>query len=258
MEVVAPAADATANIDATASARTPASRILSLVTTLHPSFVRPAGGAADAGNLNSRKLVVKLLVIARVAVAFGGVARPGAAPEAKRTETGTDLSPVAVGEAGSAPLTRSRVAYLVYRVERRLRARIDEAVRAHGVTTTEYVTLSVLRRHEGMSSAELARWAFVTPQAMNLVVSALERRGLVRRRSDPLHRRVLRAMVTAKGFDVLERCDRSVDVIEADMLGDMPAASVEELREMLAACAHGLEATRPRLPAPRLGSSRLR
>lgn len=121
-------------------------------------------------------------------------------------------------------------------------------MRAHGVTTTEYVTLSVLRQREGMSSAELARWAFVTPQAMNLVVSALERRGLVRRRSDPLHRRVLRTTVTAKGFDVLEHCDRSMNVIEADMLGDMAAASVEELREMLAACAHALETTRPRLP----------
>jgi DNA-binding MarR family transcriptional regulator len=99
-----------------------------------------------------------------------------------------------------------------------------------------------------MSSAELGRWAFVTPQAMNLVVSALEKRGLVRRRSDPQHRRVLRTMVTPKGFDVLEHCDRSMDVIEADMLGDMPAASVEELREMLAACAHALEATRPRPP----------
>lgn len=143
---------------------------------------------------------------------------------------------------------RSRIAYRVYRVERRLRARIDEAVRVHGVTTTEYVTLSVLRRHDGMSSAELARWAFVTPQAMHLVVSALERRGLVRRRSDPRHRRVLRTTVTAKGRGVLDRCDRSLDVIEGDMLAHLDPGSVEHLGEMLAACAHSLETTRPRLP----------
>jgi DNA-binding MarR family transcriptional regulator len=64
-----------------------------------------------------------------------------------------------------------------------LRAQIDEAVRVHGVTTTEYVTLSVLRRPDGMSGAELARWAFVTPKAMNLAVSALERRGSMGRGS---------------------------------------------------------------------------
>ena len=144
--------------------------------------------------------------------------------------------------------TRSRVAYLVYRVERRLRARLDEALRQHGVTTTEYVTLSVLRRHDGMSGAELGRWAFVTPQAMNVVIAKLEKRRLVRRRADPNHGRVLRASVTAKGLEVLDRCDHSMDTIEADMLRDVPPEVVELLGHTLATCAHALEATRPRVP----------
>ena len=145
----------------------------------------------------------------------------------------------------SAP--RARVGYLVYRVERRVRARLDEVTRAHGVTTTEYVTLSVLRERDGLSSAELARWAFVTPQAMNLVISALERRRLVKRRPDPRHRRVLRASVTAKGHQILELCDQSMDRIEADMLRDLPPEAVEALRTALGSCAHALESIRPRL-----------
>jgi DNA-binding MarR family transcriptional regulator len=146
--------------------------------------------------------------------------------------------------AGSA----TRVAYLVYRLERRIRARLDDAVRAHGVTTTEYVTLSVLRRHDGMSCAQLARWAFVTPQAMNVVISALEKRRLVRRRRDPNHGRVLRTSVTRKGLELLDRCDASMDIIESDMLGQVPPEAVEILKGLLADCAHALEATRPRPP----------
>jgi DNA-binding MarR family transcriptional regulator len=141
----------------------------------------------------------------------------------------------------------ARVGYLVYRLERRLRDRLDDAVRAHGVTTTEYVTLSVLRTHDGMSCAQLARWAFVTPQAMNVVITALEKRRLVRRRQDPQHGRVLRTSVTRKGLEVLDRCDRAMDVIEADMLGQMSPESVENLKHLLAECAHALEATKPRL-----------
>lgn len=132
-----------------------------------------------------------------------------------------------------------------------MRARLDEVLRRHGVTTTEYVTLSVLRRHDGMSSAELARWAFVTPQAMNVVVARLEKRRLVRRRPDPNHGRVLRASVTAKGLEVLDRCDDSMDSIEADMLRDLPPEAVDFLRHTLAHCAHALEATRPRGPQRR-------
>ena len=155
-------------------------------------------------------------------------------------------------EARGAP----RVGYLVYRVERRLRARLDEEVRLHGVSTPEYVTLSVLRERDGLSCAQLARWAFVTPQAMNLVIGGLERRKLVRRRPDPAHRRVLRTSVTPKGLALLDRCERSMDRIESDMLRDLPAETVEVVRAALGSFAHSLEATKPP-PRPRpLGGTR--
>jgi len=125
-----------------------------------------------------------------------------------------------------------------------------------GVSTPEYVTLSLLRERDGLSCAQLARWALVTPQAMNLVISALERRKLVRRRPDPKHRRVLRASVTAKGLDTLGRCDRSVDRIESDMLGDLPSETVEVVRTALGSFAHSLQVTNPS-PRPRpLGGTR--
>ena len=143
-----------------------------------------------------------------------------------------------------------RIGYLIYRVERRLRVRLDEAVAGQGITTTEYVTLSVLRERDGLSCAQLARWAFVTPQALDQVISARGRRARIRRRPDPHHRRVLRASVTAKGLKVLERCDRDMDAIEADMLDGLPTEVIDAVREALHSCAHSLEATRP-FPRPR-------
>jgi DNA-binding MarR family transcriptional regulator len=138
-------------------------------------------------------------------------------------------------------LETPRVGYLIYRLERRLRARLDRAVSVHGVTTTEYVTLSVLREQDGLSSAELARLALVTPQAMNLVISALERRELVARRPHPEHGRVLRTSVTELGLAALSACDRDIDVIEAQMLGDLDPATLEVVRTALRSCAHALE-----------------
>ena len=85
---------------------------------------------------------------------------------------------------------------------------------------------------------------------MNLVISALERRKLIRRRPDPKHRRVLRASVTPKGLAMLARCDRSVDRIEADMLGDLPPETVEVVRAALGSFAHELQVTNPS-PRPR-------
>lgn len=169
-----------------------------------------------------------------------------------RAVTRAATAPLGSAEAKAVP----RVGYLVYRVERRLRARLDEELRLLGVSTPEYMTLSLLRERDGLSCAQLARWAMVTPQAMNLVISALERRKLIRRRPDPKHRRVLRASVTAKGLDLLERCNRSVDRIEADMLGDLPLETIDVVRAALGSLAHSLHVTNPS-PRPRpLGGTR--
>ncbi len=142
-----------------------------------------------------------------------------------------------------------RVGYLIYRVERQLRTRLDEAVGTHGLTTPAYVALSILRERDGLSNAQLARWAFVTPQAMSLVILALERRRLVRRRPDPHHRRVMRTSVTARGLRILDDCDRAMDVIETDMLQGLDPATIEPLRVALSSCAHSLQGSRP-LPEP--------
>jgi DNA-binding MarR family transcriptional regulator len=149
--------------------------------------------------------------------------------------------------AAAAPVTLgddarpARVGYLIYRVERRIRERLDGALAACGVTTSEYVALSILRERDGLSNAQLARWTLVTPQAMSLVVSALDRRRLVRRRPDPNHRRTLRVSVTAHGRRVLSQCDCAMDAIESDMLAGLDPHTVEAVRAALASCAHALE-----------------
>jgi len=90
--------------------------------------------------------------------------------------------------ADSAPLTL----YLVKRVELAVRARIEEIVRPAGLTTNQYTALTVLERHDDMSSAQLARLSFVTAQSMADVITSLEGRGLIERHRDRADRRRLR------------------------------------------------------------------
>jgi DNA-binding MarR family transcriptional regulator len=133
-----------------------------------------------------------------------------------------------------------RLSYLVYRLERRIRARLDEALVRYGITTTEYMALSELRMRAGLSSAELARIAFVTPQAMNLVVRELEQRGLIQRDAHPDGGRVLRARLTREGQAALRHCDHSLDGIEEDMLAGVDDTTRATLMEGLTLCTRAL------------------
>ncbi len=128
----------------------------------------------------------------------------------------------------------------MFRLERHIRAHLDDALARHGVTTTEYMALSELRTREGVSSAELARIAFVTPQAMNLIILDLERRRLIRRDPHPDGGRVRCARLTAEGRSVLRKCDRSLDDIESVMLTGVDDTTRETLAAGLTVCARAL------------------
>src|SRR5918912_1112116 len=83
--------------------------------------------------------------------------------------------------------------------------------------------LSVLGRDPGMSGADLARACNTTPQAMNGVLSTMERGGLIQRQPHPTHGRILRATLTPKGRAVLDAATPSVRALEDAIEGDLAA-----------------------------------
>ena len=80
---------------------------------------------------------------------------------------------------------------------------MEDLLRPLGVTLHQYTALSILERREGLSSAQLARRHFVSPQAMNQMIAVMERDGLIERRADPANRKILRAWLTTHGKQVL-------------------------------------------------------
>jgi DNA-binding MarR family transcriptional regulator len=142
--------------------------------------------------------------------------------------------------------TEPRISYAVARLERAVRSAVAERVRPYGLTTLQYTTLSVLNRHGApLSNAQLARRAYMTPQAMSKVIDALENNGLIRRNAHPDHARLLPATLTAKGRRVLAECERRVDEMEAVMLADLSAAERAAFRQALTSAVRALGAGFP-------------
>ncbi|HVU02943.1 MAG TPA: MarR family transcriptional regulator [Polyangiaceae bacterium] len=148
-----------------------------------------------------------------------------------------------------------RIAYLVKQVERGLRARLDKVLAPLGVTTPEYTALSILGARDGLSSAQLARRVFVTPQAMNQIVLELEGRGLIRRKVSESHSRVMCISLTPKGAALLARCDRASLPIEERLLSSLSTADALVLRRVLTSCAHALADTAPAEDAGTAGAN---
>ncbi len=135
------------------------------------------------------------------------------------------------------------VGYRLRCAQQSLRATMDAALRDLGVTTPQYAALTFLEESPGLSSAQLARHAFVTPQTMNRIVANLEGAGLIERDPHPDIGRVLQARLSERGRGLLAECHHRVGEVEARMVADLSPEEQRQLADLLERC---IRALRPR------------
>ena len=87
-----------------------------------------------------------------------------------------------------------------------------------------------------MSSAQLARRSFVSPQAANEMVTTLERRASSGGSCDSEGGRALSIHLTALGERTLAQCDEQVDVLETQLFGEVSRKEETQFRQMLRTC----------------------
>lgn len=136
--------------------------------------------------------------------------------------------------------------YLIKQVELAVRQALDDVVASADLTTLQYTALTVLERHPGITSAELARNSFVRAQSMAEMVTFLLGRGLVARERDANNRKQYLLTLTTEGQRVLDDLFDPVADIEAKMLDGFDGGQTEILRTYLLRCRHALSGQPPR------------
>ena len=136
--------------------------------------------------------------------------------------------------------TTDRPGYLLKRAQAALHAALAGALREHGATLPQYAVLSALAEEPGLSNADLARRAFVTPQTMNQVLRELEHQRWVSRRPHPGHGRILQADLTDEGRKTLEACHHAAGIVEDRMLAGLSPDHRQQLVATLRTCIEAL------------------
>jgi DNA-binding MarR family transcriptional regulator len=135
------------------------------------------------------------------------------------------------------------VGYLLKEASSALRAAMEAALRPLGMTVTHYSCLELLAQRPGLSNSELARGTFVTRQAMNVLLHALERDGFVTRPAEAPVGKVLPTRLTPSGRRSLARATAAVRAIEKQMLSALSEQDEVATRRILSSMAAAL--TRP-------------
>jgi DNA-binding MarR family transcriptional regulator len=149
----------------------------------------------------------------------------------------------AVTGASDSSRTDESLGRLLKRSEQTLLRAKSAAVKVVGLTLPQYVALAELAQRPGITSAELARACLVSPQAMMVVLKAMEEQGLVERTRHPRHQAVLEIHLTSVGREALSEAHKRAKPIEQRMLKALSKAEIESLRALLRRCMEAIENT---------------
>jgi DNA-binding MarR family transcriptional regulator len=125
--------------------------------------------------------------------------------------------------------------YLLHRAMATLRPEVAAALSPLGLTLPEFVCMRMLSMSPGLSSAELARLANVSPQAMNTVLHRLQNAQVVTRPASVASGRALPASLTADGQAQLRQAEAAVREADARVMAALSASEQKEFKRMLEA-----------------------
>lgn len=136
---------------------------------------------------------------------------------------------------------KRRFGYELKRAQQALRNRMDAVLRPLGFTTAQYAVLCALDRENGLSNAKLAKAAFVTAQTMHGILTTMEKGGLILRKDDPTHGKVIKSQLTAKGRQKLLLADKLVGEVELILVDSIGKNEIDRFAELLSKCTEALE-----------------
>jgi DNA-binding MarR family transcriptional regulator len=132
------------------------------------------------------------------------------------------------------------LAYLLRQAQAATRLTLERALADLSVTPPQFVVLTMLRAYPGLSGADLARVALLTPQTVGVIIRNLERDGAIRKAPHPIHGRVLQWKLTRRGETRLDKCRQRALGIERRLMAGLPKQAQATIRRWLARIATDL------------------
>jgi len=123
--------------------------------------------------------------------------------------------------------------YLLRQASAAVRLATERALEDLGVTMPQFLVMTMVNAYPGVSAAEVARLALLTPQTISLIVANLERAGRLRRAVDPGHGRIQRMELTEEGRALLDRCRARTAILDARLRESMPDGLEPPIRRWL-------------------------
>jgi DNA-binding MarR family transcriptional regulator len=127
--------------------------------------------------------------------------------------------------------------YLLRQAAGAYRLRVERALGEFGVTQPQFATLTMLSAYPGISNADLARLAMLTPQTVSVIVGNLEKAGSLVRKPHAVHGRIRHLDLSDSGRELLKKCRDRVYRLETELTAGFSAGDERTVRRWLVSVA---------------------
>ena len=143
--------------------------------------------------------------------------------------------PVGQGKRGE----EGYLGYLLRQAQAASRLTLERSLGEVGATVPQFVVLTMLKSYPGLSGADLARVALLTPQTIGVIIRNLQRDGAIKKTPHPVHGRILQWTLTAHGVRLLEQCRKRAMMLEQRLAAGLTPRDERTIRRWLADIAAG-------------------
>ena len=133
------------------------------------------------------------------------------------------------------------LAYLLRQAQAATRLTLERQLADLGITPPQFAVLTMLRAYPGLSGADLARVALLTPQTVGVIIRNLERSGAIKQAPHPVHGRVLQWTLTRRGGTLLDKCRRPTQALERRLMAGLSTTAQATVRRWLSKIAADLQ-----------------
>ena len=133
------------------------------------------------------------------------------------------------------------IAYLLRQAQATTRLTMERTLADLGVTPPQFAVLTMLNAYPGLSGADVARVALLTPQTVGVIIGNLERDHAIKKTPHPVHGRVLQWTLTGHGVRLLDKCRGRVTAVERRLVAGLGAREEVIIRRWLSKIALDLQ-----------------
>ena len=125
------------------------------------------------------------------------------------------------------------LAYLLRQASAANRLNMERELADLHVTVPQFFVLTMLGAYPGISGADVARLALLTPQTVSVIMNNLEKMGAIVRQPHPVHGRIQTIALTEAGRSLLAQCKGRANAVDKQLRAGLTPEEEQIVRRWL-------------------------